>query len=108
MRETDIFSLGVLAHVLLTDREPHETFGSMETLRSTLQNDPPLPSSMTHQPIPTELDQLVQACQHRSPDHRPCDINELLQKLLIIADQCPWDPSDTPAPLTTQRSPLTQ
>lgn len=101
--KTDIFSLGVLAHVLLTNREPHEAFGSMESLQLTLRTDPPLPSSMTSHPIPEELDRLVQACQFRSPGDRPADINTILTALFAIAEQHPWNAADAMAcwhPLT--------
>jgi len=87
---SDIFSLGVLGHVLLVGREPHAGVDSLSILSNTMSSAPIHPSDATKTFIPELLDDLVWRCQARKPADRFQSIQEVLDKLCNIRFDAPW------------------
>ena len=76
---TDIFSIGVLFHEVLTGRHPFAKLGKPPTISSILAGEPSLPRE--HRPeIPEELERVCLACLSFNAEDRPSAI-ELLHAL---------------------------
>ena len=79
---SDIFSLGVLAHILITGRDPFVSTSSIEAMYNALKQEPVLPSTVCDRSIPVELDQLIYDCQLRNLQDRPQTVDAIIDRLL--------------------------
>ncbi len=81
---SDIYALGMIAHVLLTGRLPFHCFGQ-ELLRTQVQQDPPAPSSKPpearQEPLPAELDAPLLRIIARDPHARPATARDAVREL---------------------------
>jgi serine/threonine protein kinase len=76
----DLYSLGCVAHFLLTGRRPFEADHAMKVLLQHIQDDAAAPSLRTELTIPQSVDDLVLMCLHKDPSHRPLDASALQQR----------------------------
>jgi len=67
----DIYALGCVAFWLLTGRPPFEAADAMSILMHHAQTAPSAPSTMSEEPIPSQLDALVLECLEKDPARRP-------------------------------------
>lgn len=81
---TDIFSIGVLIHELLTRGTPFHGDDPVLTMVGTCTRRPTPPSEMRPD-VPEELDRLVARCLEKSPDDRYPSCAELLVDLRAIS-----------------------
>lgn len=91
---TDVYSLGVLAHEMLTASKPFDRGTPIATALAHVQDaPPPLPSG-----TPADLDAVITACLAKDPDQRPSAtlIARILDDWPNDADD-PSDPEDTAA-----------
>ncbi|MDX1930812.1 MAG: serine/threonine-protein kinase [Pirellulaceae bacterium] len=79
---SDIFSLGVLAHILITGKDPFVATSSVEAMYNALKQEPILPTTVCDRSIPPELDHLIYECQLRHPDDRPQSVGVIIERLL--------------------------
>jgi serine/threonine-protein kinase len=79
---SDIFSLGVLSHILITGKDPLLSNSSIEAMYNALKKEPVLPSTVSDRSIPPELDQLIFDCQLRDLADRPQTADAVIDRLL--------------------------
>ena len=85
----DMYSLGCVAFWLLTGRLVFEGGNPTRMMSRHMFEQPPVPSAISNQPIPAELDALVAACLSKEPDAR-LDARALGIRLRACLDATPW------------------
>jgi eukaryotic-like serine/threonine-protein kinase len=76
---SDLWSLGVLAHEVLSGVSPFQSESSAATTKGILNDDPP--SLATLPGVPTWLAELVSQLLRKNPAERPQSASELLKRL---------------------------
>lgn len=77
----DIYAVGAVAYYLLTGRKIFEEADDLALTSRILNEEPPLVSQAACQPIPVELDLLVQACLEKRREDRPQRVADLVEAL---------------------------
>jgi len=91
---TDIYALGAVAFFMLSGRKVFESSDDLELTSRILNEEPPRVSQAAPQPIPVELDLLVQACLEKRREDRPQRIGDLIEALdALAAENRPPGPS---------------
>ncbi|OMH33278.1 hypothetical protein BGP79_06775 [Tersicoccus sp. Bi-70] len=80
---SDLYSVGVLLHELLTGRQPFTGESAYQVAHAHVSSSVPPPSRLVPGLSP-ELDELVQWCAAADPDNRPVDARALLEELRHI------------------------
>ena len=97
---SDIFSLGVVLHEMLTGRP---VFGGEELhgILFRIVNEPVPPVSSLRPGLPAELDTIVSRCLAKRPEERYAYAGELAEALrsLLLESQAALNPPDTPSPI---------
>ena len=90
----DLFALGVTLYMCLTGTSPFAGATLDETVRNTLERDPPRPRRDTPPPL-GELDDLVMAMVARERARRPASAAQVAARLEKLAEQqgLHWSPS---------------
>ena len=81
----DIYSLGALAHYLLTGRPVFEIDNDLHLLYKVMNEKPPRASQVAPQPIPGELEVLVLQCLSKDPEDRPQSVDAIRDALNAVA-----------------------
>jgi len=81
----DIYALGAVAFLLLSGKKIFESSDDIELTSRILTDEPPRVSQAAAQPIPIELDILVQACLEKRREDRPQRVSDLIEALDSIA-----------------------
>jgi serine/threonine-protein kinase len=87
---SDLYSLGCVAHWLLTGRTVFEASSPMLMLVQHLHQEPELPSKLAELPVPPALDQLVLDCLAKDPAKRPSSAEQISARLSAIELDTPW------------------
>jgi eukaryotic-like serine/threonine-protein kinase len=87
---SDLYSLGCVAHWLLTGRTVFEAASPMLMLVQHLHQDPEAPSKFAELPVPPALDQLVLDCLAKDPAKRPSSAEQVSGRLSAIELDAPW------------------
>ena len=87
---SDLYALGCVAYYLLTSEDPFSGGTVMDVVLGHVTQPPRPPSSVTAQPIPAELDEIVLACLAKSPAERPESADELCARLERCPLGSPW------------------
>jgi serine/threonine-protein kinase len=82
---TDIYALGAVAFFMLSGKKVFESSDDMQLTSRILNEEPPRVSQVAPQPIPVELDLLVQACLEKRREDRPQRIGDLIEALDALA-----------------------
>ena len=82
---TDIYALGAVAFFMLSGKKIFDSSDDLELTSRILNEEPPRVSRVAAQPIPVELDILVQACLEKRREDRPQKIADLVEALDSIA-----------------------
>ena len=77
---SDIYSVGVLLYEALTGRTPATGELVDEVIKSTLEDEPPMPSDLADK-IPPVLEDAAMSCIQKNPDDRLQSAGELIRKL---------------------------
>lgn len=80
---SDIFSLGIILHEMLTGRRLFKTGSDTATLEKIKSGDYPLPSSL-HPKVPPELERIVMKALTRNRDERYQSAKEMQEDLLAF------------------------
>ncbi len=83
---TDIYALGIMLYEMLTGEQPYQGEQPMQIAYQHATEQVPRPSFL-NPAVPEQLDELVLWSTERSPDERPADAQEMLDRLLEIEDQ---------------------
>lgn len=88
--KADIYSLGCVAHWLLTGQHLFTARSILGLLREHTCTIPDPPSA--HNPaVPAELDAVIMRCLEKRPEDRPENAHELRQLLQAVPVAEPWD-----------------
>jgi serine/threonine-protein kinase len=82
---SDIYAVGAVAFFMLTGRKMFESADDLGLSSRILNEEPPRVSAVAAQPIPVELDLLVQSCLEKDRAHRPQRATDLIEALDAIA-----------------------
>ena len=83
----DIYAVGAVAFYMLAAKKIFESSDDLELTSRILNDEPPRVSKVAAQPIPVELDILVQACLEKRREDRPQRVSDLIEALDSIALQ---------------------
>ena len=83
---SDIFSLGVVLHEVLTGISPFAG-DSLQSVCNHVLSSTPLPPSRHNPSIPATLDDIVAACLAKDPQHRIASAEDLAERLFPLARQ---------------------
>jgi len=89
-RRADVYSVGCVAYYLLTGELVFPSSTPMQTLVDHVHTRPVPPSERTELPIPPAIEELVLACLEKSPEMRPQNAEELLQRLEAFHGRVEW------------------
>ncbi len=81
----DIYALGAVAFFMLSGKRIFESGDDIELTSRILNDEPPRVSRVAAQPIPVELDILVQACLEKRREDRPQRVGDLIEALDALA-----------------------
>jgi serine/threonine protein kinase len=80
---SEIYSVGLVAYVLLTGRHPFAG-DEDDMIRRQILVDPARPSDVSPSPLPPGLDEIVLACLAKAPAERPSSVVELRRRLAAL------------------------
>jgi DNA-binding NtrC family response regulator len=86
----DIYALGCVAFWLLTGRTPFEGDDAMAILLQHAQAAAPAPSTMSEEPVPPQLDDIVLDCLQKDPVRRPATADVLWERLEAVPLAREW------------------
>ena len=86
----DIYAVGAVAFFLLAGRKMFEASDDLALTSKVLNEEPPRVSTAASQPIPLEIDLLVQACLEKKRENRPQRVTDLLEALDELLQTHPW------------------
>ncbi len=92
---SDVYSLGVLLYLLLTDRRPYELAGRspLDTMRLVCDDDPPKPSTVAATPwrhaLGGDLDTIVLKALRKAPGDRYASVADLAADLRASREHRP-------------------
>ncbi|MCZ7597424.1 MAG: protein kinase [Gammaproteobacteria bacterium] len=94
---SDIYSVGVVAFFILTGRKMFQTDDTLALTSCVLHEVPPRVSAVATQPIPEELDLLIESCLHKRREDRPQRITDMVDTPESISRTHRWTQSDAEA-----------
>jgi serine/threonine-protein kinase len=84
---SDIYAVGAVAYYMLTGKKMFESPDDLGLSSRILNEEPQRVSQVATQPIPIELDLLIQSCLEKKREDRPQRVTDLLEALdALIAD----------------------
>jgi serine/threonine-protein kinase len=83
---SDIYALGIMMYEMLTGEQPYKGEQPMQIAYQHANESVPRPSAVNPD-VPDALDDLVLWATERSPDQRPTDARELLERLREVEKQ---------------------
>ena len=81
----DIYAVGAVAFFMLSGKNLFQSDDDLALSSKVLNEEPPRVSTVAAQPIPVELDLLIQACLEKKIEDRPQRAADLLEALDAIA-----------------------
>jgi len=86
----DIYAVGAVAFFLLVGKRMFEASDDLALTSKVLNEEPPLVSAAAAQPIPRELDLLVQSCLEKKREDRPQRVTDLAEALDAMCQEHRW------------------
>jgi serine/threonine-protein kinase len=81
----DIYAVGAVAFYMLSGKKMFESADDLGLSSKILNENPPRVSQVAAQPVPVELDLLIQACLEKKRADRPQRVADLLEALDALA-----------------------
>ncbi|MGB7847913.1 MAG: serine/threonine-protein kinase [Candidatus Acidiferrum sp.] len=100
---SDLFSLGVVLHEMLTGLNPFDG-DSIPTVCNRVLSSTPLPPSNSNPSIPANLDDIVASCLAKEPQLRIASAEALAEQLFPLARRKPAQVKPLAAPESSLRS----
>ncbi|MBS1675156.1 MAG: Stk1 family PASTA domain-containing Ser/Thr kinase [Actinobacteria bacterium] len=100
---SDIYALGIMLYEMLTGEQPYKGEQPMQIAFQHATDSVPRPS-VRNPGVPEQLDELVLWATEKTPDERPTDAQEMLERLRVIERELGVSPS--PAATKTMALPL--
>ncbi|MET1051449.1 MAG: Stk1 family PASTA domain-containing Ser/Thr kinase [Mycetocola sp.] len=91
---SDIYALGIMMYEMLTGEQPYKGEQPMQIAYQHANESVPRPS-VVNPSVPDPLDDLVLWATERTPDERPSDARELLERLREVEKQLGIGPATT-------------
>ena len=88
---SDIYALGCVAYWLAAGTLVFETESGGGQIVEHVKTTPPLPSTRTEFPIPSELDTIIMTCLRKEPADRFQDARDMAAALREVPCAEPWD-----------------
>jgi serine/threonine-protein kinase len=102
---SDQFSFGVILFELLTGQRPFARDTSVETLSAIIRDDPP-PIATLNPAVPDSLQQLVERCLAKQPEHRYAHTGQIAVELRRVRDDLEILPRPAPPAIPSERPPV--
>ncbi|MCD6041013.1 MAG: serine/threonine protein kinase [Burkholderiales bacterium] len=90
----DIYAIGAVGFLMLTGKPIFESADDLELSTKVLNEEVPRPSTVAPQPVPVELDLLVQACLEKRREDRPQRVSDLVEAFDALALEHRWTQRD--------------
>jgi eukaryotic-like serine/threonine-protein kinase len=100
---SDLFSLGVVLHEMLTGSNPFAG-DTIATVCNQILSSTPLPPSRSNPSIPATLDELVASCLNKEPQLRMASAEALAEQLFPLSRRKPMPSQTVTAPELSLRS----
>jgi serine/threonine protein kinase len=94
---SDLFSLGVVLHEMLTGINPFDG-DSIPTVCNRILSSTPLPPSHSNPSVPANLNALVASCLVKEPQHRIASADALAEQLFPLARRTAPPAQNVPVP----------
>ncbi|TAK44724.1 MAG: serine/threonine protein kinase [Betaproteobacteria bacterium] len=86
----DIYAVGAVAFFLLTGRRMFDAPDDLALTTRVLNDEPPRVAAAAAQPVPLELDLLVQSCLEKKREDRPQRVTDLVEALEALTQEHRW------------------
>ena len=97
-QRVDLYALGAVAYVLLTGRQPFAGASVADILSKHLNEEPEVPSKVIGLSLNPDLEAFVAECLAKTPEGRPANASEALERLDQIAQSVgPWSQAEARA-----------
>ena len=96
---SDIYALGIMLYEMLVGEQPYKGEQPMQIAFQHATDSVPRPS-VRNPGVPEQLDELVLWATEKSPDERPDDAQEMLERLRVIERELGVTPTPTTAKTT--------
>ena len=93
----DIYAVGAVAFFMLSGRKLFDSADDLGLSSKILNEEPPRVSQVAPQPIPVELDLLIQSCLEKRREDRPQRVADLLEALDALAAEAASHPALQPS-----------
>ena len=90
----DIYAVGAVGFLMLTGKKLFESADDLELTSRILNDEPARLSAAAPQPIPVELDLLVQSCLEKRREDRPQRVADLVEAFDALAVEHRWTQRD--------------
>jgi eukaryotic-like serine/threonine-protein kinase len=90
----DIYAIGAVAFLMLTGKKPFDSDDDLVLSSMILNDEVPRASTAAAQPLPVELDLLVQACLEKRREDRPQRVADLVEAFDALALEHRWTQHD--------------
>ncbi|MCH2375906.1 MAG: serine/threonine protein kinase, partial [Planctomycetes bacterium] len=88
--QSDLYSLGVVAYVLLTGTTPFKGGDFVEIAMHQMNTVPQRPSERLGESVPNDLEDLILSCLRKNPASRPADAGALRRALAGCRESGAW------------------
>ncbi|WP_295033142.1 protein kinase, partial [uncultured Microbacterium sp.] len=102
---SDIYALGIMLYEMLTGEQPYKGEQPMQIAFQHATDSVPRPS-VRNPGVPEQLDELVLWATEKTPDERPADAQEMLDRLRVIERELGVTPTPTATTAKTTALPL--
>ncbi|TAK40789.1 MAG: serine/threonine protein kinase [Betaproteobacteria bacterium] len=86
----DIYAVGAVAFLLLTGRRMFDAPDDLALTTKVLNDEPPRVAAAAAQPVPLELDLLVQSCLEKKREDRPQRVTDLVEAFEALTQEHRW------------------
>jgi eukaryotic-like serine/threonine-protein kinase len=86
---SDIYALGAVMYYLLTGQPPFMSDNPLKVMIAHASQEV-VPLRQLNSELPAELEEIVQRCLEKDPDHRYQDVSSLRSALSELAFESPW------------------